>query len=302
MGFIDIGTMDFIDILAVAILMYYLYKMAKGTNVPNIVVGIIIVYLVWKFTAEIGMTMFSNILGGVINVGVIALIVVFQPEIRQFLETIGLRQRKAGRKHSFWRKFFAADNAKTNIDVKPIVRAALEMSSCKTGALIVIQQETDLGFIAETGIAIDAQTSSSLLENIFFKNAPLHDGAVVIRDNRVVAAKCVLPSTRVRVPKNYGMRHRAALGMSEISDAVVVVVSEETGGISIAREGVIERHISRDGFEARLLAALNKDDDEPRKPVKTPPEHVKTPDSVKTPEPVKTPESGEARRPGEAAA
>jgi uncharacterized protein (TIGR00159 family) len=252
--------MDFVDILAVAVLVYYLYKMAKGTNVPNIVVGIIIVYFVWKFTAEIGMTMFANILGGVINVGVIALIVVFQPEIRQFLETIGLRQRKAGRKHSFLRKFFNT-KPEVDIDVTPIVRAAIEMSSCKTGALIVIQQETDLGFIAETGIAVDAQTSASLLENIFFKNAPLHDGAVIIRANRVVAAKCVLPSTRARVPKNYGMRHRAALGMSEISDAIVVVVSEETGGISIARESTLERHIPREHFEARLLAALNKTDE-----------------------------------------
>jgi uncharacterized protein (TIGR00159 family) len=260
MGFIDIGTMDFVDILAVATLMYYLYKMAKGTNVPNIVVGIIIVYFVWKLTAEIGMTMFSNILGGVINVGVIALVVVFQPEIRQFLETIGLRQRKAGRKNSLLRRLFTARSSKVSIDVRPIVRAAIEMSSCKTGALIVIQQETDLGFIAETGIPVDAQTTSSLLENIFFKNAPLHDGAVVIRDNRIIAAKCVLPSTRARVPKNYGMRHRAALGMSEISDAVVVVVSEETGGISIAREGVIERHIQRENFEAKLLAALSSDD------------------------------------------
>jgi uncharacterized protein (TIGR00159 family) len=259
MGFIDIGTMDFVDILAVATLMYYLYKMAKGTNVPNIVIGIIIVYFVWKFTAEIGMTMFSNILGGVINVGVIALIVVFQPEIRQFLETIGLRQRKAGQ-NSFLRRFFAARNSKVTIDIRPIVRATIEMSSCKTGALMVIQQETDLGFIAETGIPVDAQTTSSLLENIFFKNAPLHDGAVVISDNRIIAAKCVLPSTRARVPKNYGMRHRAALGMSEISDAIIVVVSEETGGISIAREGVIERHIPRENFEAKLLAALSPDE------------------------------------------
>ena len=258
MGFINIGWIDILDILAVAVLVYYLYKMAKGTNVPNIAIGIVIVYLVWQLTDEIGMTMFSKILGGVFSVGVIALIVVFQPEIRQFLQTLGLRQRNGKHSFAFWRKLFGAGSSKAKIDVTPIVRATIDMSNGKVGALIVIQQETDLAFIAETGIAVDAQTSAPLLENIFFKNAPLHDGAVIIEDNRVVAAKCVLPSTRARVPKNYGMRHRAALGISEISDAVVVVVSEETGGISIAREGAIERSISRDSFEGKLLAAMGK--------------------------------------------
>ncbi len=259
MGFLYTDIWDLfvgiLDIFAVAILMYYIYKMAKGTNVPNIIIGIVIVYLMWRLTDYIGMSMFSTILETVINVGVIALIVVFQPEIRQFLQTIGLRQRNGKSSRLFWRKLFGG-SGEVKMDVSPVVRATVDMAAGKVGALIVIQRETDLGFIAETGIAVDAQTSAALLENIFFKNAPLHDGAVIIQDNRVVAAKCVLPSTRARVPKNYGMRHRAALGISEISDAVVVVVSEETGGISIAREGAIERSISRDGFEARLLAAL----------------------------------------------
>ncbi len=263
MGFLFKDTGDLLvsifDIFAVAVLMYYIYKMAKGTNVPNLVIGIVIVLLVWKLTSWIGMTMFSNILYGVINVGVIALIVVFQPEIRQFLQTIGLKQRNGRHGIAYWRRIFGAGGGSgIKIDVAPIVRATVDMSACKVGALIVIRQETDLEFIAETGIAVDAQTSAPLLENIFFKNAPLHDGAVIIEGNRVVAAKCVLPSTATRVPKNYGMRHRAALGISEISDAVVVVVSEETGGISIAREGAIERGISRDAFESRLVTALGK--------------------------------------------
>jgi uncharacterized protein (TIGR00159 family) len=231
--------------------------MAKGTNAPSIITGVIIIYILWVLTRALNMELLSSILGGVIGVGVIALIVVFQPEIRQFLHTIGLRQRAAGRNHSLWRRLFGG-GGEARMDTTQIVRATVDMSLGKTGALIVIQRESDLGFIAETGIAVDAHITSSLLENIFFKNAPLHDGAVVIDNNRVVAAKCVLPSTRAQVPKNYGMRHRAALGMSEISDAVVVVVSEETGGISIAREGVIERAIPRDKFEARLLAALDK--------------------------------------------
>jgi uncharacterized protein (TIGR00159 family) len=262
MGFIRIGVMDYFDILAVAVLMYYLYKMAKGTNVPNIVVGIIFLYLIWQITSSIGLEMFSSILGKVLGVGLVAIVVIFQPEIRQFLQTIGLKQRTSKHGLAFWRRVFGVGNGnEAKIDPTPIVRAAITMSECKTGALIVIRQETDLAFIAETGIAVDAVTSAPLLENIFFKNAPLHDGAVIIQGNRVVAAKCVLPSTRARVPKNYGMRHRAALGMSEISDAIVVVVSEETGGISIAHNGAIERGITREGFEERLLAALYSTDE-----------------------------------------
>jgi uncharacterized protein (TIGR00159 family) len=258
MGFIRIGVMDYFDILAVAVLMYYLYKMAKGTNVPNIVVGIIFLYLIWQITSSIGLEMFSSILGKVLGVGLVAIVVIFQPEIRQFLQTIGLKQRANKRGIAFWKRVFGQGGGDGSaIDVAPIVRATVDMSADQVGALIVIRQETDLDFIAETGIAIDAVTSAALLENIFFKNAPLHDGAVVIRGNRVVAAKCVLPSTRARVPKNYGMRHRAALGISEISDAIVIVVSEETGGISIARGGAIERGITRESFEKRLLNAIN---------------------------------------------
>ncbi len=252
MGFIHIGTMDYFDILAVAVLLYYLYKMAKGTNVPNIVVGIVILYLIWQLTSSIGLDMFSSILGNVLGVGLIAIVIIFQPEIRQFLQTIGLKQRNSKHGLAVWRRLFGAGASGAQIEIAPIVRAAVDMSAGKVGALIVIRRETDLAFIAETGIAVDAQTSAALLENIFFKNAPLHDGAVIIEGNRVVAAKCVLPSTAARVPKNYGMRHRAALGISEISDAVVVVV------ISIAREGTIERGIAREAFEARLTAALGK--------------------------------------------
>lgn len=255
LDFINIGWIDIIDILAVATLMYYIYKMAKGTNAPSIITGIITIYILWVLTRALNMELLSLILGNVIGVGVIALIVVFQPEIRQFLQTIGLRQRgKHGSK--YWKKLFGGE-IREQSEVGAIVHATVEMSAAKEGALIVIQQDTDLGFIAETGITVDAQVSASLLTNIFFKNAPLHDGAVVIVKNRIVAAKCVLPSTRSQVPKNYGMRHRAALGMSEISDAIVVVVSEETGGISIAREGKIQRNIPAEQFRAELLLALS---------------------------------------------
>lgn len=258
MGFLGFSFIDVIDIVAVAVLMYYVYRMAKGTNAPRIITGIVTIYILWVLTRLFNMELMSSILGNIIGVGVIALIVVFQPEIRQFLQTIGIRQQRTGQGR-FWRKLFGwGDEAGEGINLEPIVKAAVNMSCFKTGALIVIQQETDLEFITETGIAIDAQTSISLLENIFFKNAPLHDGAVIIKGDRIVAAKCVLPSTRNRVPKALGMRHRAALGMSENSDAVILVVSEETGGISIARDGEIKRNIPHAELENRLRTILNK--------------------------------------------
>ncbi len=258
MGFIQIGFIDIIDIVAVAVLMYYLYRMVKGTNAPSILIGIITIYIIWVVTQVLNMELLSSILGNIIGVGVIALIVVFQPEIRQFLQTIGVKQRNNRRNNSFWRKVFGSDLRDEKIDVTPIVKAVTDMSASKTGALIVIQRETDLTITADTGIAVDAQTSVPLLENIFFKNSPLHDGAVIIHENRIVAAKCVLPSTRVKVPKSYGMRHRAALGMSEMSDAVVVVVSEETGAISIAQDSEIKRGIPHEHLRANLLRALRK--------------------------------------------
>jgi uncharacterized protein (TIGR00159 family) len=256
MGFIHIGITDIIDIFAVAILMYYLYRMAKKTNALNILVGIIIIFLVWELTRALNMELLSSILGSVLGVGVIALIVVFQPEIRQFLQTIGLSRNKRG--GGLFAKIFNINRRDEKIDIAPIVKAATDMGATKTGALIVIQQANDLAFIADTGISLDAQVSVSLIENIFFKNAPLHDGAIVIKENRIVAAKCVLPQTRTNVPKSYGMRHRAALGMSEVSDAIIVVVSEETGGISIAQDSEIKRNIPPEALRATLLRALRK--------------------------------------------
>ncbi len=253
MDFIHITIIDIVDIVAVAALMYYVYRMARGTSAPNIITGIIIVYIIWVVTKALNMELLSGILGNVIGVGVIALIVVFQPEIRQFLQTIGLKSRH--RHPNFFSRFFGGES-NDSVDLSPIVRACTEMSEAKTGALIVIQQESDLTLIVDTGIVIDAQLSTPMLENLFFKNSPLHDGAVIIRSNRIVAAKCVLPSTKLQVPKSYGMRHRAALGMSEISDAVVIVVSEETGGLSIAHDGEIRRNIPVGTFKNTLARTL----------------------------------------------
>lgn len=239
MGFVPFTFIDLVDIILVASIMYWIYRMTKGTNAPYILSGIIAIYLLWVVVKTLNMELLSTILGQLISVGAIALIIVFQPELRRFLLEIGMRQKQL----NFISRIFSTgdDTAKTN--VAPIVTACREMAETKTGALIIIGQQSDLRLIAEGGIAVDARVSVSLLKNIFFKNAPLHDGAVIIENDRIVAAKCILPVTQSDVPKDYGTRHRAAIGMSEISDAIIVVVSEETGGISIAHSGELRRNI-----------------------------------------------------------
>lgn len=248
MGFVPFTFIDFIDIILVAAIMFWIYRATRGTNAPYIISGIIMIYLMWVVVRTLNMELLSNILGQFVSVGVIALIIVFQPEIRRFLQMIGMRQKRF---NFIARIFNRNDNTSVTI-IAPIVQACREMSAHKTGALIVIGRQSDLRLITEGGIAIDAKISTPLLENIFFKNAPLHDGAVVIKGDRIVAAKCILPVTQSDVPKSYGTRHRAAIGMSEISDAIILVVSEETGGISIAHGGTIHRDIAPDQL-ANLL-------------------------------------------------
>ena len=238
MGFVPFTFIDFIDIILVAAIMFWIYRATRGTNAPYIISGIIMIYLMWVVVRTLNMELLSNILGQFVSVGVIALIIVFQPEIRRFLQMIGMRQKRF---NFIARIFNRNDNTSVTI-IAPIVQACREMSAHKTGALIVIGRQSDLRLITEGGIAIDAKISTPLLENIFFKNAPLHDGAVVIEGDRIVAAKCILPVTQSDVPKSYGTRHRAAIGMSEISDAIILVVSEETGVISVAIDGQLSRN------------------------------------------------------------
>ena len=239
MGFVPFTFIDLIDILFVAYIMYWIYRTTKGTNAPYIISGIIVVYLLWVIVKTLNMELLSTILGHIISVGAIALIVVFQPEIRRFLQKIGMSQKR----FNFISRIFNHGSKIAETNLQPLVVACREMSEPKTGALIVIGQQSDLRLIAEGGIALDAKVSTSLIKNIFFKNAPLHDGAALIEGDRIVAAKCILPVTQSDVPKSFGTRHRAAIGMSEISDAIIVVVSEETGDISIAQGGEIRLNI-----------------------------------------------------------
>lgn len=254
MDFINISVADIIDIVVVAILMFYVYKLIRGTHSTNILTGIVLIYMLWFVVVRIlKMPLLSSILNSLVNVGILALVIIFQPELRRFLQVLGTQSRS--RQKSFLGRIFDSRNNKnTNLDyLNPVVRACGDMSVAKTGALIVIKQEGNLQEIVDTGVMVDAIVSSSLLKNIFFKNSPLHDGAVVINGNRIVAAKCVLPSTRSEVPISFGMRHRAALGISEVSDAIVVVVSEETGSISVAHNGRINVGLSSTELKAEIM-------------------------------------------------
>lgn len=251
MGFIQIGIVDIIDIFLVAMMLYYLYRVTRGTNAFSIILGVAMLYLMYVVVRALNMELLSGILGQFIGVGIIAVVVIFQPELRRFLQLLGLQQNKR------ISRLFGGDNNDGDLDVDSLVKACVDMSETKTGALIVLQQTSDLSLMAEGGIAVDAKVSSSLLENLFFKNSPLHDGAIIINRNRVVAARCILPSTQSQVPKSYGTRHRAALGMSEVSDAIILVVSEETGALSIAQGGVIQRNIEPEKFKSVLVRRLN---------------------------------------------
>ncbi len=230
LGFLHLSLTDALDILLVAFLIFFAFRWIKDSSALNIFLAILLMLVVRLVAEALNMKMMSSLLGTVIDVGVIALIVIFQPEIRHFLIRIGNRTR-----------FFAIkDRQLGDADVSELVEACTQMSARKTGALIVILHTIQIQSVIETGDAIDAVISSRLLMNLFFKNSPLHDGAVVISKGRIVAARCTLPITsRTDIPASFGMRHRAAVGISEESDADVIVVSEETGGISFIHEGVI---------------------------------------------------------------
>ena len=258
MGFIPFTFVDVIDIVLVASLLYGVYRAMRGTSAPYIIMGIFIIYLVWLLVKTFNLVLFSTILGQIISVGVIAILIIFQPEIRHFLQVIG-RQRE---RFEWLSRIFNLRHRRqeSDFDLDPIVLACQEMGAEKVGALIILKQSSDLSVIEESGIAIDAKVSTPLIENVFFKNAPLHDGAMVIHASRVVAAKCVLPSTQQEVPKSYGMRHRAALGMSEVSDAIIIAVSEETGQISLAHASAIKRNIDPQNLASAIRKLMRKND------------------------------------------
>lgn len=247
--FIKISYYDVIDILLVAYLIYVIYKLVRGTVAINIFIGLLAVYLTWKLVGMLQMRMLSEILGQFISVGVIALIIVFQQEIRGFLLMLGKFGTSAKSRNSFFRKIGQAKG----LDIHPIIEACVNMSESLTGALIVITRDNELQEIVETGQEVDAELSSALIETIFYKNNPLHDGAMIITNNRIKAARCVLPVTKdPHFPADYGLRHRAAMGISETTDAFTIVVSEQTGKFAYTDKGELHTNVSPDGLKKVL--------------------------------------------------
>jgi uncharacterized protein (TIGR00159 family) len=255
-GLPSFQIIDFVDILLVAVLFYYLYKLLKGTNALNILIGFILIYITSKVVKFLDMKLLTEILDKFISVGAIALIVIFQSEIRRFLILLG--------SNGFldkWKKFIFWKNdkvAKNNLDSSAIVLACNHLSQSYTGALIVICKTNPLEQIIQTGDVFSSEINSQLLETIFFKNTPLHDGAVIINENKIQAARCILPvSKNNNIPASMGLRHRSAIGITEQTDAISVIVSEQTGKISVVKQGVVKHGISIDELQTYLDKEFN---------------------------------------------
>ena len=243
---------DLIDILLVALMLFYFYKLMKESGSLNLFIGIFVFIIIWLLVSQIlQMKLLGGILDTLVSVGALALIVLFQDEIRRFLREIGSQNRVRRIIKMFTGKKEAkADHA----EMMPIVMACMNMSKRKEGALIVIEQGDKLGEIIKTGESIDAAINQLLIENIFFKNSPLHDGAMIISQKRIVAAGCLLPvSHSMDIPKSLGLRHRAALGVAQETDAIAIVVSEETGAITVAHRGALHRWLTAEQLEKILF-------------------------------------------------
>ncbi len=239
-SFLHLSFVDVLDILVVAMIIYAVFRWLRGSSARNIFLAVLILLIMRIVAVATGMKMVSSVLSTVIDVGVLALIVIFQPEIRRFLNKVGRGAGEGAKKSLFHRLMHRQEDSISSGSTYEIAEACREMSEQKTGALIVIPHGNSLEDIIETGDRLDAIISKRLIMNIFFKNSPLHDGAMIIIPDRIVAARCTLPSTdRSDIPANYGMRHKAAIGISERSDADVLVVSEQTGRISFVRAGVV---------------------------------------------------------------
>ena len=241
-----IGISDFIDILIVAFLIYRVIWFVKKSNFINLAKGLLLILLALWLSGEFGLIMINYILRRAVELGMIALVILFQPELRRLLERVG---------SSFNRNHNAAGSV-INAAIEQTVQACCDMSATKTGALIAFERKVPLGPVIATGTVINADANAELIKNLFFNKAPLHDGAVIIQNAKIAAAGCVLPLTQSRnLSKDLGMRHRAGIGLSEQSDAVVVIVSEETGAISLAIDGMLKRHLNA----AALTELLHKE-------------------------------------------
>ena len=255
--FIEISPKDIVDIILVALLLYYIFCLMRESRSLNVFIGIMVFVVIWLFVSQvIEMRLLGSIMDKLVSVGVVGLIVLFQEEIRKFLYSLGTHQRMRG----LFKFFSGKKTAEIEEDketIMPIVMACMDMSKGKVGALIVIERAIPLDDIANTGDEIDSRINQRLIENIFFKNSPLHDGAMVISKKRIRAAGCILPvSHSLDIPKELGLRHRAAMGISQDSDAIAIVVSEETGRISVAIKGEFRLRLSAEELESVLAREM----------------------------------------------
>lgn len=251
--FLDLRPIDILDITLVALLMYQLYKLIRGTVALKIFFGLFSFIVFWLLVNALEMELLGSILDAVISVGVIAIIVLFQEEIRKFFLLLGSRYNFS-KWFSLEKVMATNQSGMLNIYVNPIINACEKMAGSKTGALIIITNQSELVDITKTGELLNANISSSLLQSIFFKNSPLHDGAVIINRNKIKAAQCILPiSHNTDVPSNMGLRHRAGLGVAQSTDAQVIIISEETGKISFAQNGKLKLNITKDELRELLL-------------------------------------------------
>jgi diadenylate cyclase len=255
-GFLTVRFIDLVDIGIVTFLLYRLYNLLRGGVAINIFIGLLTVYaLYWICVKILNMQLLGTILGQFISLGFIALIIVFQQEVRRFLIVLGTNSFIA--RNPFTKQILPwnwQSEKKAPLNISAILKACRQMAKDKTGAIIILAKSSELKYYSNTGDIMDAEISQRLIENIFFKNSPMHDGAIIIVNNKIKAARCVLPVTEnVELPGHLGMRHRAAIGITEQSDAIAIVVSEETGEISIAQDGQIRVSVSITELEKKLM-------------------------------------------------
>src|SRR5688500_11038415 len=258
-GFLEVSWVDFIDIFLVSVLLYQVYKLIRGSIAVNIFLGILSLYLIYLIVRAAEMELLATILGQFMGVGVLAMIILFQPEIRKFLLVIG-------RGTEFRENFFKSvtswrNNYHDDFDIQQVIEALKTLKASKTGALIVFSRDVELRFYIETGDALNAEITKRLLLAIFNKNSPLHDGAVIIYKGRIKAARCILPvSENDHLPAQFGLRHRAAVGMSENTDTLVIAISEETGRLILARNGTYLRGLKLSQVEQKIMDYLHNNE------------------------------------------
>ena len=258
MLFFEFGLKDIIDIVLVAVMLFYAYRLMKESRSLNVFIGILVFIVLWLIVSQVlQMKLLGSIMDKVLSVGVIGLVILFQDDIRKFLFNLGERQRMRALRRFFTNGDKKLDKVHLKQAIMPVVLACMSMSKKRVGALIVIQRATPLDDIVSTGEIINADINQRLIENLFFKNSPLHDGAMVIAKERIKAAGCILPvSHDLNIPKELGLRHRAALGITHESDSIAIVVSEETGSISVAIRSDYQLRLSAEKLESILTQEL----------------------------------------------